>query len=252
MAKTGFIYYSVVTNRYEDKKIKKLKKDMGCAGLCVYDKILCEIYREEGCFIMWDEDTAFDVADYFGLKETLVNEIVAYCCNVGLFNKELYAREKVLSSLSIQSRFLEWSKIAKRKNIKVPEKYVILPEKTGKLPEEIPKIPEDLDKVKESKVKESKEEDPRVTVLKSSNLFREPVIPSKNEVLESFIQNGGTKEMAKAFWERNESTGWFFKGSPITNFRTMVYSFVSNWKQNELNKKPAQFEKSVPLKIVNL
>jgi len=73
--------------------------------------------------------------------------------------------------------------------------------------------------------------------LSKSNLFREPVIPTKQEVLECFIQNGGTKEMAKSFWERNQATGWFFKGSPITNFRNMVGSYVTNWKKNDSGKK---------------
>ena len=69
--------------------------------------------------------------------------------------------------------------------------------------------------------------------LSESNLFRKPIVPTKNQVLESFIKNGGTKEMAKSFWERNEATAWYFKGSPITNFRNMVDSFVQNWKKND-------------------
>lgn len=100
-------------------------------------------------------------------------------------------------------------------------------------------------------VNESKEEEGfRAPDLSKSNLFREPNFPTKNEVLECFVQNGGTKDMAKAFWERNESTGWFYKGSPITNFRNMVPSFVSNWNRN--NSKVVPIEKSVPLKTVQL
>jgi len=64
--KTGFDYYNVDTNRYQDMKIKRLKKSFGCNGVSVYDYILCEIYRVRGCFVEWDENTAFDVADYFG------------------------------------------------------------------------------------------------------------------------------------------------------------------------------------------
>ncbi|MEO6682018.1 MAG: DUF6291 domain-containing protein [Ginsengibacter sp.] len=89
-----------------------------------------------------------------------------------------------------------------------------------------------------------KEEVFRAPDLSKSNLFREPVIPTKNEVLESFIQQGGTNEMAKSFWERSEATGWYLKGSPITNFRNLVYSFVTNWNKNE--SKVVQFEKTGP------
>lgn len=73
----------------------------------------------------------------------------------------------------------------------------------------------------------------RAPDLGQSNLFRKPVIPTKQQVWEAFSNAGGTKEMAKVFWERSESTGWFFRGSPITNFRHLVGSFIENWKKND-------------------
>jgi hypothetical protein len=154
--KTGLGYYNIDTDRYMDIKIKRLKKDFGCCGIAVYDYILCEIYRVKGCFITWDESTAFDVADYFGLKETLVSEIVNYCCVVGLFNKALLASGRILTSRSIQSRYIEICTRAKRKDFKIPEFCHIIPEQSGKLPEESPKTTEVRDEVKRSKVKGSK------------------------------------------------------------------------------------------------
>ena len=69
--------------------------------------------------------------------------------------------------------------------------------------------------------------------LSKSNLYRQPSIPTKDKVLEVFLSNGGTKEMAKVFWDNNEGTGWFLKGSPITNFANLVPSFIQNWKKFE-------------------
>lgn len=152
--KTGFNYYSTDTDRYQDIKIKRLKKDFGCPGMCVYDYLLCEIYRVKGCFLVWDDSTAFDVANYFGLKETLVNEIVNYCCNVGIFNKSLLASERVLTSLSIQKRYLDWSKKAKRTNFDIPEKVLIIQEESNIIQEECTQTSRSLPR---SKVKESKE-----------------------------------------------------------------------------------------------
>lgn len=156
--KTGFSYYNIDTDRYQDLKIKRLKKDFGCTGIAVYDYILCEIYRVRGYFTAWDSNTAFDVADYYGLKETLVNDIVAYCCGVGLFDKELHTSEKILTSLSIQLRYVEMCTRSKRVNFKLPDKYSKLPEESGKLPEESSKTQEVCRKVKKSKVKKSKED----------------------------------------------------------------------------------------------
>lgn len=157
--KTGFSYYNVDTDRYQDIKIKRLKKDFSCAGIAVYDYILSEIYRVKGCFIEWDSNTAFDVADYFGIKESLVSEIVSYCCNVGLFNKELLASGGVVTSESIQKRYMEMCGRAKRTNVTIPEVCRIIPEESTKLQEETQDSSGSLpqSKVEKSKVEERKE-----------------------------------------------------------------------------------------------
>ena len=148
--KTGFPFYAADTDRFQDLRIKRLKKDMGCDGFAVYEYILNEIYRVKGCFLVWDENTAFDVADYWGLKETKVEEIVRYCCAVGLFDKALLSNGSVLTSPSIQSRYIEMCIRSKRKEIKIPEEYAKIPEESLKLLEEYRKKTEDCRKVKNS------------------------------------------------------------------------------------------------------
>ena len=120
--KTGLSYYTVDCDRYQDRRIKRLKKDFNCIGPAVYDYILCEIYRVQGCFLAWDDNTAFDVAEYFGLKESTVHEVVRYCASVGLFDKELLLRG-IITSASIQRRYMEMCTRARRKNIVIPEAY---------------------------------------------------------------------------------------------------------------------------------
>lgn len=132
--KTGLSYYSVDTDRYMDIRIRRLVKDHGCRGLAVYDYLLCEVYRVQGCFVAWDEVTAFNVAEYLGLKESNVFEIVRYCGDVGLFNKELLSRG-VITSASIQRRYLEMCNRSKRKIAKIPEECRIIPEESQKTPE---------------------------------------------------------------------------------------------------------------------
>jgi len=160
--KTGLAYYNVDTDRYQDIKIKRLKKDFGCKGIAIYDYILCQVYRDKGCFLAWDENTAFDVADYFGEKETLINEIVQYCGVVGLFNKELLACG-IVTSLSIQNRYIDMCNRAQRKNavipknIKISEQSTIISEESKIISEESTIISEVCDKVKYSKEKNSVE-----------------------------------------------------------------------------------------------
>jgi hypothetical protein len=158
MAKQGLSYYAVDTDRYADRKIKKLKHSFGCSGLAVYDYLLCEVYRDRGCVLEWDEDTAFDVADYFGLKVTTVKEIVKYCGAVGLFDAELLSRG-IITSEAIQKRYVEMCNRARRPNIEIPEEIRLFTQKTEKLrknSEETQKITQVFDKVNNSKVNNSK------------------------------------------------------------------------------------------------
>lgn len=156
MAKQGLNYYNVDTDRYADRKIKRLKHSFGCSGLAVYDYLLCEVYRDRGCGLVWDEDTAFDVADYFGLKVTTVKEIVRYCGAVGLFNSELLTGG-IITSEAIQQRYLEMCNRAKRPNVTIPEEWRLIPEKMEKfpkIPEKTENITEEFHKVNKSKIKE--------------------------------------------------------------------------------------------------
>jgi hypothetical protein len=139
--KIGLNYFSVDTDRYQDIKIKRLKKAHGCQGLAVYDYVLCEIYRDKGCFLEWTEDIIFDVAEYLALTEDIVKQVVSFCASVGLFDEEKLT-EGVVTSRSIQERYMDFCQRAKRKdavipeNIKLTEKSEIIPEKSEIIPEE--------------------------------------------------------------------------------------------------------------------
>lgn len=147
--RVGLSYYSVDTDRYLDIRIRRLVKAFGCDGIAVYDYLLCNIYRVKGCFAAWDASTAFNVAEYLRLKESVVLEIVRYCGVVGLFNKELLSRG-IITSAAIQRRYIDTCIRAKRKNLEIPEFCRILPEETAKLPEESPNTPEFCREVKKS------------------------------------------------------------------------------------------------------
>ena len=68
--KPGFRYYNIDTDRYQDIKIKRLKKECGCSALSVYDYVLCEIYRVKGYYIEFDENIIFDIAEYMQVDES--------------------------------------------------------------------------------------------------------------------------------------------------------------------------------------
>ena len=159
MAKSGLTYYHVDTDRYQDKRIKKLKKSLGCVGLAVYDYILCESFRVNGWGMEWDDDVAFDIADYLNIKESMVTEVVKYCAHVGLLNARLLGCG-IITSEEIQARYVEICKRSKRVSYNIPDKYRLYTEEMPKTTEEMPKTTEDLtqNKIKENKRKENKRE----------------------------------------------------------------------------------------------
>lgn len=87
--------------------------------------------------------------------------------------------------------------------------------------------------------KKEEEENKGAHDISKSNLFRQPVIPTKQDVLEVFSRAGGTKEMANSFYEKYEGTGWYLNGSPIINFTSLAQRFITSWKSND-EKKPGK------------
>lgn len=94
---------------------------------------------------------------------------------------------------------------------------------------------EELEEIEEKECKEER----YITqseILKNSNLFRQPNIPTYDQVFEYFIKNGGTEEMAKNFFNKHEGAGWFVNGSPISNFVYLANNFINNWNTNLKSK----------------
>jgi hypothetical protein len=73
--------------------------------------------------------------------------------------------------------------------------------------------------------------------LKNSNLFRQPNIPTKEQVWEFFQGVKGTKEMAKAFYDKYDGLGWFLNNSPIVKWQSLANTFVTNWNKIEEQRK---------------
>jgi len=151
--KTALDFFRSDTNKHQDRALKRLKKAYRCDGFAVYDYILSMIYGDKGCYLVWDIDTAFDIAEYWGHEEGYIEEIVGHCLTIGLFNKKVFEKTGKLTSQSIQDRYTEMCMAAKRKGVIIPEEIRIIPEQSHIIQEESPEIPEES---QQSKVKESK------------------------------------------------------------------------------------------------
>ena len=217
--KIGLNYFSVDTDRYQDIKIKRLKKAHGCQGLAVYDYVLCEIYRDKGCFLEWTEDIIFDVAEYLALTEDVVKQVVSFCASVGLFDEEKLA-EGVVTSRSIQERYMDFCQRAKRKDAVIPEN-IKLTEECEIIPEECEIIPEECEETADCsggmddysgslprrEVKRSKEN--RIEV---NNLPQDAHTRGGGEVKNLYFELGKWAQIREDVWDAVAISGSFQNG----------------------------------------
>lgn len=142
IARKGFEYYRAETDRFRDIKIRKLKKEYSCAGYAIYQYVLNEIYRVEGCYIRFTEEELFDCGEYWNMKDEEVLRIINYCAETGLFNASVWKGHGILTSRSIQLRYASMCHVAKRKTI-IPEDINLLSreEDCNSIPAPVPAIP---------------------------------------------------------------------------------------------------------------
>lgn len=80
-----------------------------------------------------------------------------------------------------------------------------------------------------------------------SNLFRKANVPTKEKVWEIFMNHGGTKEMAKKFYDTHEASEWFNKNGPIKNFANLVPGYIQSWKDIKSRDNGQQKSGAAPL-----
>lgn len=150
----GFLYYSQSTDRHEQIEYRKLLRTCGLEGWAVYDYILCQIFREDGYFLLYDADRRFFLSESLNKTEEEIDAIVQVCCSVGLFSEHVLQTCQVLTSAAIQEKYILLCKNNRRVSTDIEEKYNLLekgekanpPTDCPKMQEEMAKTPTDCPK----------------------------------------------------------------------------------------------------------
>ena len=103
--KQGIDYFPLDTNFFSDVKIRKIARACGPNAASVIICLLCNIYRNNGYYIVWDEDLPFCIADEVGVSEGCVKEVLLKAVQVGFFDVEKHSAYGILTSFGIQKRF---------------------------------------------------------------------------------------------------------------------------------------------------
>lgn len=146
-------------------KWELIEAEFGLKGFAVIVKLLQRIYGQQGYYCEFTNEVALLFSKKIGLGLNAVSEIVEASIKRGFFDKEIFDKYKVLTSASIQEKYLEIVK--RRKKIEIKKQYLLL--NCANLPENAYIFDENVcinsknadisetSKVKESKVKESKD-----------------------------------------------------------------------------------------------
>jgi hypothetical protein len=155
--KIGLDYFPFDIDFFQDLRIRKLIKYQGGKAVTVYALLLCNIYKQ-GYYMRWDEELPFFVSEQTGFEEAYIREVIKCCLVIGLFSKELYDSEKILTSKGIQERYQKICDLCRRNN-EIYEYNIISSEDISFSSEEKPvsSAKSTQSKVKKSKVKKSKE-----------------------------------------------------------------------------------------------
>ena len=121
--KQGIDYFPFDVDFFSDIKIRKIARACGSQATSILICLLCNIYKNNGYYILWDEDLPFVIADTVGVSEGAVKEVILKAVQVGFFDKDIYEKYKVLTSHGIQSRFK--SAVYKREEIEYIVEYLV-------------------------------------------------------------------------------------------------------------------------------
>lgn len=113
LAKKGLEYFPMDIDMFQDIRIRKLIKYQGGAAVSVYTLLLCLIYKD-GYYMRWDNELPFILSEVTGLEEKHISEVIKCCLSIGLFDKNLYEKENILTSRSIQQRYCSIKRLNKR------------------------------------------------------------------------------------------------------------------------------------------
>lgn len=240
--KQGLDYFTMDVDFFESIKIRRIIKNCGNQSIPILIVLLCNIYRDEGYYVGYNDDLTFLIAEQFGVSEGAVEDTVRKSVAVEFFDSGMFEKYKILTSHAIQERYFLSVERLKRSSVKVIGDFILqsiknepftqnLLNKSNILREKSNNLCNKSDKVK-VKVKEKVEKDIGTTTTK----FKKPTLKE----LQSYCQEKGYTFDADAFIDYYESNGWRVGRNPMRSWKAACSTWQrkeKEWKQPEEKKK---------------
>mgnify|MGYP003149575234 CR=1 FL=1 len=220
--KQGLSYFPLDVDVDTDDKIVLIESRFGTEGFTVVIKLLMKIYKE-GYFYRWTERELLLFSQRIKVEEPVVDAIVKDCIKWDLFNKKLFNKYQILTSLGIQERFFE--AVKRRLKINVCKEYTLIPviEYINKDNVNIYSVNDDIST--QSKVKKKEKE--------SKAKYMEHVLLTKTEH-KSLVEKFGEEGCNDRIEDLN-----YYVGSKGIAYKSHYMTILSWEKKNfKINKKP--------------
>ena len=254
--KTGLDYFPFDVDMFQDIKIRKLIKYQGGKAVAIYASLLCLIYKG-GYYMRWDKELPFIISEMTGFEEAYISEVIKSCMVLGLFSKELFDSDGVLTSAGIQERyrsicrqlnrkcdFNEFSLISSGKNGFPPISSEENPISSEENPISSEKIPQK--KIKGKEIKGKKEKSPNGDEKKTEQRF----LPPSAEEVRAYVLEKGYQVDAEAFCAFYESKGWMVGKNRMKNWHAALVTWQKSREKEERNGKATGNGKS-PKQLAN-
>ena len=188
--KRGLDFFPMNVDIASDIKIRKLIKYNKGQAFTVYSLLLCYIYKN-GYYAEWDDDLPFMLSEQCGFDEEYITKVIEYCVSIELFDKDIYAKEKIITSRSIQERYFNICKQGGRKN-PIVEYNLISSEEIPISSEEIPISSGKSTQTKQNKIKQNNNK-------QNNNIYPPPQTPPPCGEVASSSGRGGGRDLKNIY-----------------------------------------------------
>ena len=242
--KQGLDYFTMDVDFFENIKVRRIIKNCGNQSIPILIVLLCNIYRDEGYYVGYNDDLTFLIAEQFGVSEGAVEDTVRKSVAVEFFDSGMFEKYKILTSHAIQERYFLSVERLKRNRVKVTGDFILQSIKNEPFMQNLlnkSNIPREKsnnlcnksDKVKvKVKVKEKVKKDIGTTTTK----FTKPT----PEELYAYCKEKGYTFGIGAFLDYYESNGWRVGRNPMKSWKAACGTWQrkeKEWKRPEEKKK---------------
>lgn len=122
--KVGIDYFSF--DVFMDDKMKLIEAQFGLKGFAIVVKLWQKIYGGFGYYCEWTNDIELLFKRELNLSpnDNSVSDIIGACIRRGIFDGDLYAKYKILTSHGIQKRYFE--SVKRRWDVVVDKRYLLI------------------------------------------------------------------------------------------------------------------------------